>query len=81
MGSTSVFPSPFFNNKIKQPYILNLSITRVGLSFEIQKQKIERPCLAERGYDDGCWSSTVPHKMGFTFPQKQSPKTQSVDKL
>jgi hypothetical protein len=54
MGLKSVFQLAFLYNKKKRPHILDLSITVLDLSFEIQKSKIERVCLGEHDYKHSC---------------------------
>ena len=56
MSPKSVFQSAFFINKTKRSDILDLSMTRIGLSFEILKLKIETFFLGEYGYTHD-WSS------------------------
>ena len=81
IGRKSVFRLAFLSNKSKRPHILDLSITRLDFSFEIEKLKIERLSLGKHGHIHG-WSPVGwSGKMASVCSKEQDQKIRSIEKL
>jgi hypothetical protein len=77
----SCFPLAFFTVKTKWPHILVLSIPYLGLSFKIEKSKIERVFLYEYSSTHDWSLVRGSRKVVSIVLRKQDQKIRAIEKL